>query len=382
MAANVVLAAGRGQQSVGRPPPQLLPGAGRGQTIPGRTTAQPLQGQPMLNTAQMPRPAGQPAGGKARATARGRAQQPKYPQAAAQVLGRGTAASPAWPTLSPTMSASSPGMAMQRPAIGAYVSGAGVGVGMSPGQPMQPMQMSMPQAGASSQTRMQTPTAPRPLSASNHTPTSPLIPSQQQLPATLQGQVRPSPSPLGGPPHVVQPGVATYGRGQPYATPMVGAVQRPAVPVARGGGRIQARKRIQDLVAQVDKKERLDPDVEEVLLDIADGFIETVTSFACALARHRRSETLEAKDLLLHLERNWQMRIPGFGGEDIRPYRKPTVNDAHRQRLAMVRRSFVASAQADAAAAGNVGSASQQQGAGDGNVLSPKATPAKSQRTS
>ena len=78
----------------------------------------------------------------------------------------------------------------------------------------------------------------------------------------------------------------------------------------------------------------------QLLLDIADEFIDSVTNFGCRLAKHRGGDTLEVKDLQLHLgtslpitrpttpfpttiilrtsERNHNIRIPGFASDEAR----------------------------------------------------------------
>lgn len=149
---------------------------------------------------------------------------------------------------------------------------------------------------------------------------------------------------------------ATLGMPTTINQPMMGIPQpalglRPAVPVpvqtaamlptaVAMESKVLDKRRLQELVKEVDPLEQLDDEVEEVLLQIADDFIESVVSSACQIAKHRKSNTLEVKDVQLHLERNWNMWIPGFGAEDLRPYKKASATEAHKQRMALIRKTL------------------------------------------
>ncbi|PWN42189.1 transcription initiation factor, partial [Ceraceosorus guamensis] len=72
--------------------------------------------------------------------------------------------------------------------------------------------------------------------------------------------------------------------------------------------RLLSKRKIQELVQELDGAEVLEGDVEDLLLEIADEFIESATTFACRLAKHRKGDRVEVRDVQLHLERNWNLR--------------------------------------------------------------------------
>lgn len=107
------------------------------------------------------------------------------------------------------------------------------------------------------------------------------------------------------------------------------------------------KPRLQELVREVDPNEQLDEEVEDCLLQIADEFVENVINGSCLLAKHRvqngqpnRENKVEVKDVQLFLERSWNLWIPGFGTEELRPYKRTTVTEAHKQRQALIRKAL------------------------------------------
>ncbi|KAF4358521.1 hypothetical protein F8388_005177 [Cannabis sativa] len=154
----------------------------------------------------------------------------------------------------------------------------------------------------------------------------PVLPHQQQVTRVQSSANQKSSTPASLQPSTVQPGLQSK-----IAT----------TDTDETCNRILSKRSIHELVNQIDPSEKLDPEVEDILMDIADDFVESITTFGCSLAKHRKSTTLEAKDILIHLERNWSITLPGFAGDEIKSYRKPLVNDTHKERLAAIKKSIV-----------------------------------------
>ena len=77
----------------------------------------------------------------------------------------------------------------------------------------------------------------------------------------------------------------------------------------------------------------MDGDVEDLLIDLADEFVTQVTSFACKLAKHRKVDLIDMRDMQLNLERNWGIRVPGYNLDEIKATRKwqPLADYQERQ---------------------------------------------------
>ncbi|AET39319.1 Taf12p Ecym_4254 [Eremothecium cymbalariae DBVPG len=105
--------------------------------------------------------------------------------------------------------------------------------------------------------------------------------------------------------------------------------------------RVMSKRKLRELVKSVgiddgDGETTIDGDVEELLLDLADDFITNVTSFACRLAKHRKSDNLDVRDIQLHLERNWNIRTPGYSADEIRSTKKWNSTPAYGQKMQVI----------------------------------------------
>jgi len=75
-------------------------------------------------------------------------------------------------------------------------------------------------------------------------------------------------------------------------------------------------RRISDLVTSIHPSATLEPELEALLLELADDFVDSVVVMSALLARHRQSKVLDVKDVQLTLQQHWGMRVPGFFSPD------------------------------------------------------------------
>ncbi|KAJ5555543.1 hypothetical protein N7535_007980 [Penicillium sp. DV-2018c] len=123
------------------------------------------------------------------------------------------------------------------------------------------------------------------------------------------------------------------------------AIQKHPGYVLEGEGqRVLSKKMLDILVRQVTgggEGEMLTPDAEEFILQMADDFVDEVTTQACRLAKLRPSSTLELRDLQLVLERNYNMRISGFSTDDLRTVKKPQPTQGWTQKMSAIQAAKV-----------------------------------------
>lgn len=61
------------------------------------------------------------------------------------------------------------------------------------------------------------------------------------------------------------------------------------------------KTRLRELVKEVDPNEQLEEDVEDLMLQLSDDFVNELVRAACMFAKHRKSNIVEVKDVQIYL---------------------------------------------------------------------------------
>jgi len=69
------------------------------------------------------------------------------------------------------------------------------------------------------------------------------------------------------------------------------------------------------------------------VLQLADEFIDNVITGACKLAKLRGQGSLELRDIQLVLEKQYNIRIPGYATDEVRTVRKAQPSAQYLQKM-------------------------------------------------
>lgn len=93
-----------------------------------------------------------------------------------------------------------------------------------------------------------------------------------------------------------------------------------------------------DLVKEIDVNQQLDSGVQELLLELMDMFIDDVLNGSSVLAKHRKGNMLELKDVQIYLHKAWKIWVPGFSIVQ-RKSAIAAMLEAYRQRTMLLKRT-------------------------------------------
>jgi len=95
---------------------------------------------------------------------------------------------------------------------------------------------------------------------------------------------------------------------QPHNVPGITPISQ----IALGERFMVSKEHLLHVVRDVDPDATLDDEAGELLMLMANEFIEGVIDGSGRLAKHRNAQAIESADVALFLEKQWQMKIPGF----------------------------------------------------------------------
>lgn len=91
----------------------------------------------------------------------------------------------------------------------------------------------------------------------------------------------------------------------------------------------------------------LAPEVEELVLNLADNFVDDVIRKSCMIAKERGSKTLDLRDLQMILERSYNIRVPGYSSDELRTVRKVQPTNAWIAKMSAVQAAKVTARNGD-----------------------------------
>lgn len=106
--------------------------------------------------------------------------------------------------------------------------------------------------------------------------------------------------------------------------------------------KVYNKRKISELIKTLmpdDMEGVIENEVEDLIGDLVEEFVGNVTNFSTRLAKHRRADCVESKDVHVHLERNWNLRVPGFPGDEVTIVRKNVPTKNYSNKLDMVNAS-------------------------------------------
>ena len=109
---------------------------------------------------------------------------------------------------------------------------------------------------------------------------------------------------------------------------------------AQAAPNAMTREALRAMLTDIAPGEHLDDAAEALLCTLASELAASITEGAAALATHRGTGRLDAKDVDLFLKRCYGVTIPGFQEDRYaRVYKRPVMLEEHRARLAATRRA-------------------------------------------
>jgi transcription initiation factor TFIID subunit 12 len=83
-------------------------------------------------------------------------------------------------------------------------------------------------------------------------------------------------------------------------------------------------------------------------METADEFVDNVLSAACRLAKLRPDQTLDIRDIQTVLERNYNIRIPGYSLDEARVVRRVQPAPGWNQKMSAINAAKVMGGKPDA----------------------------------